>query len=82
MGEVCVDTRTILVNYRCDNCNEGIVFCEDSYCEKDDNGDYHMLYIHRCPVCGCSAELEDIKYPYPKIIPTGSIRELTPEERM
>ncbi len=82
MGEVCCDARVILVNYQCDICHKGLVYCIDSEYMKDDNGDGHMIYTHRCPVCGSTADLEDIKYPFPKIIPAGDIRDYKPDEML
>lgn len=69
MGELYNDGKVIIVNYQCDICNKGIVYCIDSYKMKDDNGDIHIIYTHRCPVCGAVQDLEDIKYPFSKVIP-------------
>lgn len=84
MSEVATDAKVVLINYLCDNCNKGIVQCIDSRCEKDDNGDFQMIYTHKCPVCGLVADLENIRYPYAKIIPLdkNQFRNLTDDEKL
>lgn len=80
MSIVVSDARVILVNYQCDICKNGLLYCIDKECTKDDEGDYHSIYTHRCPNCGFTIDIEDISYPYPKIIPISNIRQPKQEE--
>lgn len=70
------DCKTVLIHYKCDNCNVGYLECIDSYYEKDDNGDTHQINTHRCSNCGATIDLEDIMYPYTKIVSIGDIKPL------
>ncbi len=84
MSEVATDAKVVIVNYLCDNCHKGLVQCIDSRCEKDDNGDFQTTYTYQCPVCGIVAELDNIKYPYTKIVPIDKNQfiNLTNDERL
>jgi uncharacterized Zn finger protein len=81
MGEICCDAKAIIVNYRCDICNSGLVHVIDHDSIKNDDGEYHALYTYRCDNCGSIETIEDKIYPYVKYVQIGELRTLTEEEK-
>ena len=51
MSEVYKEVKPVKVYYKCDNCNEGIVDQVDYEAVKCDDGEYHMIFTYKCPVC-------------------------------
>lgn len=82
MGEVCAEAKTLIVNYRCDICGLGILRCVDSTNIQDDNGDWHNINTHTCSYCGNTVDIEDIKYPYNKLVPIEDMRSPKPDEML
>lgn len=74
MGEMIHEVQPVKIDYRCDNCNIGIVELVDTDKEIDDEGETHTLYTYKCPHCGLISSLYDIKYPYIDYTDIGVIR--------
>lgn len=72
-----VEVRPVKVYYKCDHCNKGIVELIDKEFEKDDDGETHIVYTYKCPICGIIDSLYDIKYPYIKYVDTDIIHPIS-----
>ena len=67
--EIECGAKAIIVNYQCDICHNGNLICIDSNNFTNDEGQTETTYTHRCTACGVLFEIDNIKYPYYKIIP-------------
>ena len=61
--------KVVIVNYQCDLCKKGSLICIDSNSFTNDEGNTETTYLHQCNSCGILFEIDNIKYPYYKIIP-------------
>lgn len=72
--EIEHDAKVKIVDYVCDICGRGTLYCTDTTTMKDDSGDYYTIYTHRCNNCGAMVEIEGFQYPYNRVIPITDIK--------
>ena len=65
MSEIVCDTKTILVQYRCCNCEDGLMQYLNEW-----SGDY---FLHKCQNCGYIVGLKTV-YPLTRIVPIEPLR--------
>ena len=65
MSEVVCDVKTIMVQRKCDNCNDGLM---------KHTGEYQGIYaLHECDYCGYMQAYKTV-YPLTRIVPIEPLR--------